>query len=86
MLVLTRRVGEVVRMGDDLSVEVLAVKGNQIRLGFVAPKELPVHRDEIYQRIKKEDAGINAKAQFASNYFDDGMRALLISQNNQTSH
>jgi carbon storage regulator len=56
MLILTRRVGETLRIGDDVSVTVLGVKGNQVRLGVDAPKDVAVHREEIYQRIQKEQA------------------------------
>jgi carbon storage regulator len=52
MLILTRRVGEVATIGDDITVRVVAVKGNQVRLGFSAPKNVPVHRQEIYERIQ----------------------------------
>ena len=54
MLILTRRIGETLTIGDDVQVTVLGVKGNQVRLGVNAPKEVPVHREEIYERIKKE--------------------------------
>jgi carbon storage regulator len=54
MLILTRRVGETLIIGDDVSVAVLGVKGNQVRLGVDAPKEVSVHREEIYQRIQQE--------------------------------
>lgn len=54
MLILSRRVGETLMVGDDVTVTVLGVKGNQVRIGVNAPKEVPVHREEIYQRIKKE--------------------------------
>ena len=55
MLILTRRVGETLMIGDDVSVTVLGVKGNQVRIGVNAPKDVTVHREEIFERIKKED-------------------------------
>ncbi|MBR9813441.1 carbon storage regulator CsrA [bacterium] len=55
MLILTRRVGETVMIGDDVTVTVLGVKGNQVRLGVNAPRDVAVHRQEIYDRIKDED-------------------------------
>jgi carbon storage regulator len=57
MLILTRRVGETVVIGNDVTVTVLGVKGNQVRLGVNAPREVAVHREEIYERIKREQAG-----------------------------
>jgi len=54
MLILTRRVGETVMIGDDVTITVLGVKGNQVRVGINAPKHVAVHREEIYERIKRE--------------------------------
>ena len=54
MLILTRRVGETVMIGDDVTITVLGVKGNQVRVGINAPKTVAVHREEIYERIKRE--------------------------------
>lgn len=55
MLILTRRVGETLMIGDSVSVTVLGVKGNQVRIGITAPKDVAVHREEIYQRIHGEE-------------------------------
>ena len=54
MLILTRRTGETIRIGEDIEITVLGVKGNQVRIGVNAPKTVPVHREEIYQRIQEE--------------------------------
>lgn len=52
MLILTRRIGETIIIGDDISITLLGIKGHQIRLGINAPKEISVHREEIYEKIK----------------------------------
>ena len=57
MLILTRRVGETVMIGENVTVTVLGVKGNQVRIGVNAPRDVAVHREEIYERIKREQAG-----------------------------
>jgi carbon storage regulator len=57
MLILTRRVGETVMIGNDVTVTVLGVKGNQVRVGINAPKNVAVHREEIFERIKREQQG-----------------------------
>ncbi|MGH8149774.1 MAG: carbon storage regulator CsrA [Steroidobacteraceae bacterium] len=57
MLILTRRVGETVMIGNEVTVTVLGVKGNQVRIGINAPKSVAVHREEIYERIKREQQG-----------------------------
>ena len=57
MLILTRRVGESVMIGTDVVITILGVKGNQVRVGINAPKNVAVHREEIYERIKREQQG-----------------------------
>jgi len=73
MLILTRRMGETLIIGDDVNVTVLGIKGNQVRLGINAPKDVSVHREEIYLRIQQEkqgedeDAGGESSSSFAGN-------------------
>ncbi|MDG2017886.1 MAG: carbon storage regulator CsrA [Porticoccaceae bacterium] len=62
MLILTRRVGETLVIGDDVNVTVLGVRGNQVRIGVNAPKEVAVHREEIYQRIQNENESANSSS------------------------
>lgn len=54
MLILTRRPSEIIRIGDDVTVMVLGIKGNQVRIGIEAPRDVSVHREEIYERIRAQ--------------------------------
>lgn len=54
MLILTRRVGEALKIGDNIDITILGIKGNQVRIGINAPKDVPVHREEIYTKIKDD--------------------------------
>jgi len=56
VLILTRRVGDSLKIGDDVTVTVLSVKGNQIRIGISAPKDVAVHREEIFEKVQQEQA------------------------------
>jgi carbon storage regulator len=69
MLILTRRVGETVMIGNDVTVTILGVKGNQVRVGVNAPRDVAVHREEIFERIKREeqDGSTSAHAGKATN-------------------
>jgi len=67
MLILTRRVGETVMIGNDVTVTILGVKGNQVRVGINAPKNVAVHREEIYERIKREQQGGDAQCESKDN-------------------
>ena len=62
MLILTRRAGETVMIGSDVTITVLGVKGNQVRIGINAPKEVAVHREEIFERIQSEQSAGNGAA------------------------
>ncbi len=55
MLILTRRTGETLRIGDDVTLTILGIKGNTVRIGISAPKDVAVHREEVYLRIKDEN-------------------------------
>ena len=71
MLILTRRVGETVMIGNEVTVTVLGVKGNQVRIGVNAPKDVAVHREEIYDRIKREEDGYPATPTPGTKVSDD---------------
>lgn len=62
MLILTRKVGEKIMIGDNIEVIILGVKGNQVRIGCAVPREIAVHREEIYKRVKLEEAAAKSAA------------------------
>lgn len=63
MLILTRQTGQALKIGDDTEIQVLGVKGNQVRLGINAPEDVPVHREQIYRKIQKQTSAIDSEAQ-----------------------
>jgi carbon storage regulator len=66
VLILTRRINESVNIGDDVTVTVLGIKGNHVRIGIGAPKHVSVHREEIYERVRREREGAGSPAQTAA--------------------
>lgn len=78
MLILTRRVGETVMIGDEVTITVVGIRGSQVRLGISAPKELPVHREEIYERIKSEQVTLDRRGNIDAGAGRDRPRDVLL--------
>ncbi len=74
MLILTRRVGESLKIGDEIKITLLGIKGNQVRIGIDAPREVEVHREEIYDKIKRETRKANKR--IPDNLLDQASRIL----------
>ena len=68
MLILTRRINETLNIGDDIQVTVLGIKVNQVRIGINAPRDVPVHREEIYQRIKSEEGADSFEEDYSTDH------------------
>jgi carbon storage regulator len=85
MLILTRRLGESIKIGNEITITVLGIKGNQTRLGFTAPQDVAVHREEVYQRIQAEKVTNISQARNGSSpkrpleRYDGGHRHLVLS-------
>lgn len=74
MLILTRRIGESLNIGEDIKITLLGIKGNQVRIGIDAPKDVQVHREEIYDKIKRETRKANRK--MSDSVLDEASRIL----------
>ena len=77
MLILTRRPGESVKIGDDITVTVLGVRGNQLRLGFSAPQNVAVHREEVYERIQSGRRPANGSHVISGSFAGAGIHRYL---------
>ena len=86
MLILSRRVGETLMVGDEVTVTVLGVKGNQVRIGVSAPKDVAVHREEIYERIKAEEQTTrNRRIRFADRRLNNVIPNIAFKDSNGAS-